>query len=98
MVWGEIKMAKEEERYIDLTEVRAMVYIPENSVEVTLTAKVYENGGITKCSKTLDMQDCRKAIEDAERNYMEDDDIFELTDAGRDYLELLKEDKTTLVD
>lgn len=89
-------MKKEE--YIELTETRAMIYIPENSVEITLTAKVYENGAITECSKKLDMVDCIKAIEDAEKYYMEDDDIFELTDKGRAYLESLKEDKTNLVD
>ena len=92
------KMAMEKEEYIDLTETRAMIYIPENSVEITLIAKVFENGTITECKKKLDMKDCREAIEDAEKNYIEDDDLYAITDKGRAYLGQLKEGKTNLVD
>lgn len=67
---------------MELLEVRSMLYIPEKAVEITLTAKVYNNGELINVSKTLDLQEIRRAIADAEKNYIEDDDVFYLTEKG----------------
>lgn len=67
---------------MELPEVRSMLYIPEKAVEITLTAKVYHNGELISFSKTLDLQEIRRAIADAENNYFEDDDVFCLTEKG----------------
>lgn len=70
-------------------ELRAIVYLPENTVEAEIICKVYEDGKLVTASTTLSLADLRRAFEDAKKNYMEDDDTFELTDKGRQYLEWL---------
>lgn len=54
-----------ENKDMGLSEVRSMLYIPKKAVEITLTAKVYHNGELISVSKTLDLQDIRRAIDDA---------------------------------
>lgn len=76
---------------ICVNEIRAMLYLPENAVEAVITCKIFQNGELVTASKTMSMSELRKAFEDAERNYMEDTDTFELTEQGRAYLESLKE-------
>ena len=45
----------EDKEYIDLTEHRAMINLPESAVEVTVSAKVYAEGRLHNVSKTYDM-------------------------------------------
>ena len=76
---------------VKVQETRAMVYIPENSIELEITATIYVNGEVQKVAKVLNLQETRKAIEDADENYIEDDDVFTLTDYGKKYADRLLE-------
>ena len=83
---------EEEQKMIEVHEARAMLYIPEDAVEIELSAKLYQKGGdIVSVSKTLDMHEIQEAIRKAEDGYIDEDDIFELTDNGREYLDSLNE-------
>lgn len=68
---------------VELTDIRAMITLPENCVEAEITCSVYLDGKIQKVTKTLSMQEVRKAFDDAEKNYMEEDDVFVLTEKGK---------------
>jgi hypothetical protein len=82
------------EEVVELSEARAIIYLPENTVEANLSLKVYINGDIVEVHKTLGISDLRRAFEDAEDNYIEDNDKFALTEEGMKYAEeLVKRDK-----
>ena len=72
---------------VELQEHRAMVYIPENAVSVTLNAKIFQNGKLMDVSKEMSMQEIQTAFRKADEGYIDDDDVFVLTDKGRQYLE-----------
>ena len=74
----------DDEKDIELSEKRAMVYLPENAVEININAKVYDNKELIDVLRTLNMQDIKRAFDLAEENYIEDDDVFELTDCGKE--------------
>ena len=70
-----------------LTEHRAMVEMPEDSVEVTLSAKVYHDGELINVSKVLSMGDIREAFRKADVGYIDEDDRFVLTEKGLQWLD-----------
>lgn len=72
---------------IDLMEHRAMVLLPENAVEVTVTCNVYYDGAIIQVSKVMDLSDIRAAFEKADSGYIDDDDRFVITEKGMKLLE-----------
>lgn len=72
---------------IELTEHRAMVTMPENSVEVDIVAKIFHEGKIMEVHKIMSMEDIRTAFRKADDGYIDDDDEFVLTDKGLRYLE-----------
>lgn len=72
---------------IELTEHRAMVYLPESAVKVVINATVFECGELHNVSKELSLEDIRKAFQKADDGYIDDDDVFVLTDKGAAYLE-----------
>lgn len=72
----------EDKKYIELCEVRSMIHIPQNAVEIKMNCEVYQDGELKSVIKTLNLQEIQKAIADAERNYIEDDDVFYLTEKG----------------
>ena len=78
---------KEENNNMELEEVRAMIYIPKKAVEIVLSAKVYMNGELQKVEKTIDMDEIREAIRDAEENYIGPNDMFQVTEEGLKWLE-----------
>lgn len=72
----------EDKKYIELCEVRSMIYVPQNAVEIKMNCQVYQDGELKSVVKTLNLQEIQKAIADAEKNYIEDDDVFYLTEKG----------------
>ena len=78
---------KKDTEMIELMEHRAMLCLPEDSVEVTINAKVYTNGEIVNVSKTYGMQDIREAFRKADDGYIDDDDTFVLTEKGKAYFD-----------
>ena len=83
----------EEKGFVTLQEHRAMIYLPENSVEVTVTAKVFENGELQTVSMTYGMSQVREMFEKADRGYIDDDDRFVITDKGMEWLEELERER-----
>ncbi|MCR5224528.1 MAG: hypothetical protein K6C34_00420 [Alphaproteobacteria bacterium] len=84
-------MKNDESKYIELDERRAMIYLPKNTVELTVVASVFCGGGeLKKVQKTLNLDEVREAFTDAELNYIDDDDRFILTEKGERYLEGLE--------
>ena len=75
---------------ITVSESRAIIYIPDNAVDAELTFKIYVDGELVSATKTMDMKDIRDAIDDAAKNYFSDDDIFVITEKGRQYVNDLK--------
>lgn len=75
---------------IELQEVRAMIYLPEHTLEMTLECKVWDGKDVVRVSRKLTMDDIKKAVQDAAENYIEDDDRFVLTEKGKRYLEELE--------
>ena len=75
---------------IELTSVRAMIYVPENAVEGELTFTVYQDGELSKVTQTMDVKELREAIRNAEEGYIDEDDVFTLTDKGRQWLDEMR--------
>ena len=75
---------------IELLEHRAMIYLPEDVVEATIVCKVFMYGDVHKVEKRLTMADIREAFKKADDGYIDDDDVFTITDEGRAYFEEMK--------
>lgn len=76
-----------EEKEVVLNEHRAMVYLPEDAVEVRFEAKVYHDGELITAQKILTMGDLREAFRKADEGYIDDDDVFVITEKGKKWLE-----------
>jgi len=74
------------ENEIELMESKALVRIPENTIQLDLNATVWHDGKAIAVHKTLDMKQVRQAFEDGE-DYIDDEDTFVITDKGREFLE-----------
>ena len=72
---------------IMLTEKYIVLGIPEDTVEATITVKVYLDGEIQTVEKKLGMSEVRAAFKEAEENYIPSDAVFQITEEGRRYLE-----------
>ena len=72
---------------VELTSVRAMIYVSENAVEALMTFTVYENGKLNKVEQKMDMHELQEAIRKAGEGYIDEDDRFALADEGRAWLE-----------
>lgn len=80
----------DDEKYIELKVHRAIIDIPENAVEVTINAKVFVCGKLMEVSNAYDMAAIREMFRKADDGYIDDDDVFTITDKGRKYLEELE--------
>lgn len=78
---------------VELTDVPAVIALPDNCVEATIYCSVYLDGKIQKVQKTLSMQDVQEAIREADKNYFPEDAVFTLTDKGRELAEKMLMDK-----
>ncbi len=85
----------QEENMVELNEKYIVISVPQNAVEVEITARVYSDGKIMDVSKKMDLDELREAFKDAEENYLDPNATFELTDKGIEYLESLKGDALT---
>lgn len=79
--------------YVELKEHRAIVCLPENTVELTVTAKVFEGGELQTVSLTYSMSQVREMFEKADKGYIDDDDRFMITDKGLEWLEELNRER-----
>lgn len=83
----------DDREYIELNEHRAMINLPENTVELTVTAKVFEGGELHTVSLTYGMSQVREMFEKADKGYIDDDDRFVITEKGIAWLEELKNER-----
>lgn len=77
----------DEQEFVELASHRAMIELPEHSVEIELNCKVFEDGKIIGVSRTLGMDEIREAFRKADDGYIDDEDRFVLTEKGRQWLE-----------
>ena len=82
-----------EQEYIELTNHRAMIEIPENSVEVKMKIKVYVDGEIKTVSATLDQEMIREVFRKADDGYVDENDRFVITEQGLKYMEELERER-----
>ena len=80
---------------VELQEHRAMIYLPENSIAVRIIATVYEEDEVHEVHKDLNLNDLRDAFQRADEGYIDEDDMFVLTDEGKAYLDELKKGRST---
>ena len=64
----------------------AVLTIPMNAVELTITAKVYLDGELVQVDRTLSMSEIRDAAREAE-DYFPPDAVFTITEKGKQWLE-----------
>ena len=69
-----------------LMENKALVRIPENTIQLELVATVWQDGKPVRVSHTLDTKQVRQAFEDG-KDYIDDYDTFSLTSLGLQELE-----------
>jgi hypothetical protein len=81
---------EQKENEITLNEQFMVLAVPERTLEVVITAKVWNNGDVIEVSKTMSYEEVRVAFNDADRNYIPEDAIFTLTDIGKEELARLK--------
>lgn len=81
----------EDDNTIELTEHRAMVCFPEDAVEIEINAKVFHDSKLMEVRKVLSMQDIRESFKKADDGYIDDDDMFCITEKGLQWLEENKE-------
>lgn len=55
-----------EQNEIELSSLPAVIYLPENAVEVEMIVTVFSDGKIEKVAKTLDMKALKEAFCEAE--------------------------------
>ena len=77
---------------IEIIEDRAMLYIPHNALEGELSFKIYLDGEIRTVVKTLNQDELREAVRKAEEGYIDEDDVFMLTEKGKQLAEQLNFD------
>lgn len=74
---------------IELEQEYAIVSIPQNTVELTIFAKVYLDGEIKTVTTKYGMSEVREAIEEAEQGYIPSDGKYVLTEKGKRVAELI---------
>ena len=77
-------MKNKKSEYLELQEHRAMIYLPENAVDIEVIAKVFVDGDVHKVSKKYNMSDIREMFRKADDGYIDDDDRFIAIDLEQD--------------
>lgn len=76
---------------IELASSYIVLDLPDETVEVTVTAKVYHDGELLTVKKELGTAEVRAAFKEAEESYIPPDAEFVITNKGRAYLDSLRE-------
>ena len=79
---------------VELENDFIVLAIPTNSVEVTISAKVFHDGELQNVCRTMGLQEIREAFQEAEQGYIPSDAVFTLTPLGKQYVdELIRKQK-----
>ena len=81
----------EEDKAITLASEYIVLAIPDASVEVTISAKVFMDGELKEVRKTMDFAEVRAAVKEADTGYIPGDALFSLTPLGEEYAKKLVE-------
>ena len=65
----------------------AMICLPENTVSVSISCRVFDDKKMTTVVKELGQKELRRAFRLADEGYIDDEDTFVLTDKGRALLQ-----------
>ena len=84
-------MEEKTDNTIELLQHRAIIEIPEDTVELTLKCKIFHDGELFAVERIMPMSEVRLACQKADDGYIDDEDTFTLTEKGRKYLEILEE-------
>lgn len=79
----------DEKEEVLLNEKNIVIAIPEDTVEVTVTARVLLEGKLVTVEKKMTPSEVREAFNDADENYIDPDATFQLTELGREIAEQL---------
>lgn len=76
---------------IELDQSFIALMIPEDTVELDITARIYQDHKLTEVARHMDFPEVRAAIRDGERNYLPDDALFVLAPTRREKMAELLE-------
>lgn len=77
----------DEQNTIELAEHRAVIELPEDSIEIQIFVKLYRDGMIVSATKTMSISEIRRAFQRADDGYIDEDDRFVITEKGLKWLE-----------
>lgn len=79
-----------ENKSVELSESFIVLAIPSSTVEVTISAKVWNGDKVVEVQKTMPFSEVREAIKEAEEGYIPSDALFVLnTDVSKSEMEKL---------
>lgn len=79
-----------ENKSVELSESFIVLAIPSSTVEVTISAKVWNGDKVVEVQKTMPFSEVREAIKEAEEGYIPSDALFVLnTDVSKSEIEKL---------
>ena len=78
-----------ENHEIELEQQYAVISIPVNTVELTVTAKIYDHRELKTVNTTYDMAGVKNAVDEAEQGYIPSDAKFVLAPKGQKIAELM---------
>lgn len=78
------------EKEIELESGWAVISLPVESVEVNVEAKIFHDGEIVTVKNTMNLSDIRTAFKKADDGYIDEDDMFVLTESGKEHLDSIK--------
>ena len=78
-----------ENEIIELENEFIVLAIPKNTVEITISAKVFNNGELQTVQRAMSFDEVREAFKEAEQGYIPSDAVFSLTPLGKEYVDKL---------
>lgn len=76
---------------VNLPQEYIVLSVPSTTCEITITAKIFSDGGIRTVHSTLGFEEVREAIKEAQDCYIPSDAEFTLTPLGEKKLQELEE-------
>ena len=79
----------DDERYMRLSEDFIVLAIPDDTVEVDITAKIYVDHELHEVTKHMDFPEVRAAIREARQGYIPSEALFSLRKTGQEKIKEL---------
>ena len=76
---------------VELDQAFIVLMVPEDTVELDITARIYQDHKLTEVTRHMDFPEVRDAIRDGERNYLPEDAMFVLAPTRREKMAALLE-------